>query len=289
MGVLKEIAQEIAIDELRNSPAGKKISEAMEAVAAVQRNLCALAESEDSTQLNLLKIGTVLQIFLIDTLASGADPKKMKPEEWGSIASKVSQYAVLEEGQSYSEFVFTLYADYIDLSAEGLSEFISKEALASIKSISSDIRSKTALLRQEAISESAYVDECLWLSLEAMIKLLSSLLTMLIGTEYSQLAQAVSQLAFEYGRYVLYSKEQAILTAYIENQYILDEQLRQQYDAFQAELTEQAERFNQLIDQAFSSNIRESLMRSAELARDTGVKEEEILTSIDDIDTFFMD
>ncbi len=103
------------------------------------------------------------------------------------------------------------------------------------------------------------------------------------------MAQAVSQLAFEYGRYVLYSKEQAILTAYIENQYILDEQLRQQYDAFQAELTEQAERFNQLIDQAFSSDIRESLMRSAELARDTGVKEEEILTSIDDIDTFFMD
>ena len=289
MDVLRETAQEIAIEELRNSPAGIKLAKAMETVAAVQRNLCALAESEDSTQLNLLKIGTVFQIFLIDTLASGADPKKMKPEEWGSIASKVSQYAVLEEGQSYSEFVFTLYADYIDLSAKGLSRFISKEALGSIKSISTDIRSKTALLREEAISETAYVDECLWLSLEAMVKLLSSSLTMLIGTEYSQLAQAVSQLAFEYGRYVLYAKEQAILTAYIENQYMLDEQLRQQYDAFQAELTEQAERFNQLIDQAFSSDIRESLMQSADLARAAGVREEEILTSIDDIDAFFMD
>ena len=289
MDVLRETAQEIAIDELRNSPAGIKLAKAMETVAAVQRNLCALAESEDSTQLNLLKIGTVFQIFLIDTLASGADPKKMKPEEWGSIASKVSQYAVLEEGQSYSEFVFTLYADYIDLSAKGLSKFISKEALASIKSISTDIRSKTALLRKEAISETAYVDECLWLSLEAMVKLLSSSLTMLIGTEYSLLAQAVSQLAFEYGRYVLYAKEQAILTAYIENQYMLDEQLRQQYDAFQAELTEQEERFNQLIDQAFSSDIREALMQSADLARAAGVREEEILTSIDDIDAFFIE
>ena len=289
MDVLKEIAQEIAIDELRNSPAGEKISQAMETVAAVQHNLCALAESEDSTQLNLLKIGTVFQIFLVDKLASGADPKKMKPEEWGSIASKVSQYAVLEEGQSYSDFVFSLYADYIDLSAKGLSKFISEETLASIKGISSAIRSKTELLREEAISESAYVDDCLWLSLEAMVKLLSSSLTMLIGAEYSQLAQAVSQLALEYGRYVLYAKEQAILTAYIENQYVLDEQLRKQYDAFQAELSEQAERFNQLIDQAFSSNIRESLMQSAELARAAGVREEEILTSVEDIDAFFLD
>ena len=181
MDVLKEIAQEIAIDELRNSPAGEKISQAMETVATVQRNLCALAESEDSAQLNLLKIGTVFQIFLVDKLASGADPKKMKPEEWGSITNKVSQYAVLEEGQSYSDFVFSLYADYIDLSAKGLSKFISKEAFDSIKSISSDIRSKTELLRKEAISESVYVDECLWLSLEAMVKLLSSSLTMLIG------------------------------------------------------------------------------------------------------------
>ena len=289
MDVLKEIAQEIAIDELRNSQAGEKISQAMETVAAVQRNLCTFAENEDSAQLNLLKVGTVFQIFLVDKLASGADPKKMKPEEWGSIASKVSQYAVLEEGQSYSDFVFSLYADYIDLSAKGLSKFISKEAFDSIKSISSDIRSKTELLRKEAISESVYVDECLWLSLEAMVKLLSSSLTMLIGAEYSQLAQAVSQLAFEYGRYVLYAKEQAILTAYIENQYVLDEQLRQQYDAFRAELSEQAERFNQLIEQAFSSNIRESLMQSAELARAAGVREEEILTSVEDIDAFFMD
>ena len=289
MDVLKEIAQEIAIDELRNSPAGIKISQAMETVAAVQRNLCALAESEDSTQLNLLKIGTVFQIFLVDKLASGADPKKMKPEEWGSIARKVSQYAVLEEGQSYSDFVFSLYADYIDLSAKGLSKFISEETLASIMSISSDIRSRTELLREEAISESAYVDDGLWLSLEAMVKLLSSSLTMLIGAEYSQLAQAVSQLAFEYGRYVLYAKEQAILTAYIKNQYVLDEQLRQQYDAFRAELAEQAERFNQLIEQAFSSNIRESLMQSAELARAAGVREEDILTSVEDIDAFFMD
>ena len=288
MDVLKEIAQEIAIDELRNSPAGEKISQAMETVTAVQRNLCALAESEDSTQLNLLKIGTVFQIFLVDKLASGADPKKMKQKEWGSIASKVSQYAVLEEGQSYSDFVFSLYADYIDLSAKGLSKFISEETLASIMSISSDIRSKTELLREEAISESTYVDDCLWLSLEAMVKLLSSSLTMLIGAEYSQLIQAVSQLAFEYGRYVLYAKEQAILTAYIENQYVLDEQLRQQYDAFRAELSEQAERFNQLIEQAFSSNIRESLMQSAELARAAGVREEEILTSVEDIDAFFM-
>ena len=122
-----------------------------------------------------------------------------------------------------------------------------------------------------------------------MIKLLSSSLTTLIGKEYSQLAQAVSQLAFEYGRYVLYAKEQAILSAYIENQYVLDNQLQKQYDAFCADVREQAEQFKKLVDDAFSPDIHNALIQSAALARAAGVKEEELLTSIEDVDAFFMD
>lgn len=284
-----DMLQEIAIEELLNSQAGKKIQQALETISAVQRNLFALADSEDSTELNLLKIGTVFQIFLIDTLASKKDLERIESNKWREIAQNVSKYAVLEEGQCYSEFVFGLYADYIDLSAKSISKVISKEAYASIKSISTEIRCKTAQLRNEEIPETVYVEDCLWLSLEAMIKLLSSSLTTLIGKEYSQLAQAVSQLAFEYGRYVLYAKEQAILSAYIENQYALDDQLQKQYEAFCADVQEQADRFRKLVDDAFSPNIHNALMQSAALARATGVKEEELLTSIEDVDTFFMD
>lgn len=284
-----DMLQEIAIEELLNSQAGEKIRQAIKAIAAVQKNLFALAESEDGAGLKLLKIGTVFQIFLIDTLASKTNPKKLDSDEWRTIAQNVSEYAVLEEGQCYSEFVFGLYADYIDLSAKCISKVISKETYASIKSISTEIRCKTAQLRSEEIPETVYIEDCLWLSLESMVKLLSSSLTVLIGKEYSQLAQAVSQLAFEYGRYVLYAKEQAILSAYIENQYVLDDELQKQYEAFCADVWEQAERFQKLVDDAFSPDIHNALLQSAALARAAGVKEEELLTSIEDIDAFFMD
>ena len=76
------------------------------------------------------------------------------------------------------------------------------------------------------------------------------------------------------------------MDAYIQNQYSLDEELQTQFEAFLSELKEEAEQFQSLIDGAFSPNIQDALMQSAALARAAGVKEEELLQSIEDIDTF---
>ena len=281
--------QNPAIEALLASPAGEKLKQIMNTVCSVQRNLSALANNEDSAQLNLLKIGTVFQIFLVDTLASGKSPKELTKDDWLDIAKKVSQYAILEEDQRYSAFVFTLYANYIDISAESIRGIAPKESVESIKALASSIRENGERLQSNQISESAYVESCLWLSLEAMIKLLSSSLTPIIGAEYAQLVQAVSQLAFEYGRYVLYAKEQAILEAYIQNQHILDERLQAQYESFLAEIQKNAGQFQSLLDNAFSPDLPNLLMRSAELARAAGVPEDEILKSVDDVDAFFIE
>ena len=125
-------------------------------------------------------------------------------------------------------------------------------------------------------------------ALEAMVKLLSLSLTVVIGREYAELAQAVSQLAFEYGRYVLYAKEQKILDSYIQNQYALDKQLEEEYAAYLKEVHEQAEQFSKLIEEAFSPYIHEALMSSAALARTAGVKKEELLMTLEDVDSFFL-
>ena len=61
--------REIVIDEFLSSPAGQKLQKAMEIITSLHRNV-----SEDGAQLNLLRIGTVFQIFLIDTLAGGKKP-----------------------------------------------------------------------------------------------------------------------------------------------------------------------------------------------------------------------
>ena len=212
----------------------------------------------------------------------------MTNEDWKIIAEKVSQYAIMSDGQQYSVFIFTLYAEYIDVSADWLLGKATDEAVASIRELSASIRFNTEQLHWGKLSEVDYIEGCLWISLEAMIKLLACSLTPVIGPEFSYLTQAVAQLAFEYGRLVLFTREQKLLESYIENQHVLDEKLQAEYDEYLAELNEYSERFRGLIDAAFTPGLHGSLMQSAELARAAGVKEEELLTSIEDVDDFFL-
>ena len=279
---------ELALNELLSEDAKQKVSKAIEAMFDVQRGLSALMNSEEGRQLDSLKIGTTFQIFLIDTLAKGKRPEDLTKEDWEDISKKVLKYAVLEEGQSYSEFVFTLYADYIDISAEVIKSVASEKQYEDIKTIAATIRQDTELLRDGKHSEVEYVEACLWLSLEAMIKLLACTFTAKLPTEYKELVQSATQLAFEYGRYVMFAKEHEMLERYIQNQYALDEELQQEYEAYLEEVNIHAAKFQHLIDEAFSSNLHTALLQSAELARAAGVKEEELLTSTEDIDAFFM-
>ena len=284
---------EMLIGDLLSSPIGQKIAQVMDTIAHVQRNLFALAVSEDSGQLKLLKIGTVFQIFLVETLASGKKPEDLSGDDWRSIAEKVSRYAILEDGQRFSEFVFGLYADYIDLSAKSVSPVVKKEQLAALYQISKEIRHNTELLRDSSLSESVFVDNCLWLSLEAMVKLLSlslaSALSLVSREEYAQLAASISQLAFEYGRYMLYAKEHAILESYIQNQHDLDAELQARLNEYLAEVQKTADEFRKLVDDAFSPELHGMLQRSAALARAAGVKEEDLLSSTEEIDRFFLE
>lgn len=273
------------IDELLASDAGNKLTKIIETITTVQQGMHALAESD---QTELQKIGTVIQVFFLETFASGRTPGSLTQDEWKAVAEKMYQYAVMEDGQGYSEYIFTLYARFIDLSAEGYQLKIGEKNYESIKGLADTIRQNTQLLKEAKIKETDYIEACLWLSLEAMIKLLSATITSGLGTESAELVQAASQLAFEYGRYVLFKKEQALLEKYIQNQHVLDEQLKAEYEAYLEEVSEQADRFQKLVEDAFSPNLHESLLQSAALAREAGVKEEEILTSIEDIDDFFL-
>ena len=286
--MFSDLIKDITIDELLHSSAGELLGKAVKTVSEIQRALLAISENDDGTEMTLLKIGTVFQIFLIDTLASGKRPEELDNEDWKNIAEKVSQYAIFADGQSYTEFVFTMYADFIDLSAKTLQERkVPEEKTAEVRAIVEEIRTNTELLHSGELSEVNYVEKCLWSSLEAMIKCMSLSLTPLIGPEFTQLVQASSQLAFEYGRYVLYAREQALLQGYIENQYRLDEQLQKEFEVYLEEVKKNAERFQSLVQNAFSCDLHEAFVQSAELARAAGVKEEELLTTIEDVDDYF--
>ena len=290
--LLQQCVIQSKMDELLSSDAAQKLAQAVEVVTMVQKGLYAFISNEDGSLLNLLKIGSVFQIFFIDTLASGKKPKDLTTDDWDNIVQKVYQYAVIEDNQRYSEFVFTLYADYIDISADMLKNIIGKnrisdEQYTAIKDIAATIRNNTELLRDDELRETDYIEEGLWLSLEGTLKILSSALVTVIGSEFTELTQAVTQLAFEYGRYVLFSKEQALLEKYIEQQYVLDEDLKRQYENYLAEVEKEAERFGSLIDNAFTLDIRQSLIQSAELARAAGISDDNLMLTIEDVDDFF--
>ena len=135
-----QIIQDIAIDTLMRSPATEDLRKVMETIATAQENILAFAKSDNSTKFKLVKMATVFQIFLIDTLASGKKMKELTDEDWKAIASKVSQYAIMGSDEQYSEFVFTMYADYIDVSADSLQEIVSEQSVTAIKELADSIR-----------------------------------------------------------------------------------------------------------------------------------------------------
>ena len=276
------------IDSLLSDEAKNKIKNGLEIMTNLQQKLVSLIRDDDGRRLDLLRMGTVFQLFFIDTLASGKQPNELTNDDWKGIAGQVYKHTVLEDEQKYSKFIFSLYADYVDISADTLKEIISEKNYEAIKDLSKTLRENTEKLDKKEITEIAYIEAGLWVSLEAMIKLLACSFTAGLKEEYANLIQSSAQFAFEYGRYVLFSKEQAILERYIENQKVLDDELREDYESYLREVQEQAASFQKLIDEAFSANIRESLMQSAALARAAGVDEDEILDSVDDVDAFFM-
>ena len=255
----------------------------------VQEKLYELAEKDDEKTLAGIKAGTIILLTVLKKMAQGTAPDKFKDEDYADIAKAVSEYVVLMDDQEYSAFVFDLYAGYIDASVKVLSMRVDKKRAESILTLSKELRKKSAMLRDGKISETVYIEDCLWISLEAMIKLLSAYAGSLVGQEYIDLAQAVSMCAIEYGRLMLYKREQAILGEYIEKQYQLDEELTEKFGAFKAELKTDSDRFNELVGQAFEPGFRESLKSSVELAKAAGVKQEEILDSVEKIGSFFMD
>ncbi len=248
-----------------------------------------LKNSKDEDGLNTIRIGTILAFSVIGKIINGINPKDFTTADWKDIADNVADYGIMMDGQRYTEFVFNLFAAYIDYSVGINKESVSERSAADIRGLASDIRSKTAQLEDGMITEPDYVDDCLWISFEAMIKLLAAYKTKGLCKEYSDFVQAVANISVQYGRYKLYRYELALLNEYHEKQSKLDDELTAKYDRYLEDLRKESDEFNMLIDNAFSDDFDEMLRSSVTLARKAGVDEDEILDSAKKIDSYFLD
>ena len=281
---LYEIIQELTIDKLLNSQIGEKLQKGVDIFKNVQENLLALYSKDDSTSLSAVKIGTVLILSVFDKYQSGKKINEFTTDDWKEIAEKVSAGAIKKDAKGYSKFVFDLYRDYISVSLAVIPE----DKRPAIKRLSEELENKTRSLESDEIQEAKYIEDCMWISLEAMLKLVSAFLTRIPGGKFTEKAEAIASFAFEYARYKLYKQEQELLTQYIENQYVLDELIKNQFEAFKKALTAKSEEFKALVAGAYDPDIRTALQNTASIARSVGVPERDILDTTEKIDDYFL-
>lgn len=289
----KDLANGLTLEFLENTPAGSMLQSAISTYSKVQTLLLRLSSAEDEGSLTALKIGTVLTEAFLEKFLQGKAPQDLTRADLAEIADRVTDFAVLMDGRDYSVFVFEQYARYIEFSAKLLaarSDARSTDQIGSILAVSQEIRNNSRKLHDGEISEPEYIEACLWLSLEAILKCFSAYLSCTTGTpEFGMLAQSISMLAFEYGRLMACKKEQAVLDASLKSQQQLDENLSEEFEAFKNRLEAEEAQFNELIANAFAPDFRDSLRSSAALASAAGVKEEDVLRTASDIDRFFME
>ena len=285
--------KDIAIEYFLQVKTGEKFKQAMKTIESFQEMLMTLSYWTERKELLLLKAGTVLVLSLFGKFCQKHSLKFLTEEDWADILKNVSKYGIVMDGAHYSEMVFRLYADYIDVSVLCIEKLASKENIEDIKKLAKEIRNTSEKFSNGKIREPEYVEKCLWLCLEAMIKLMSATLYSSIGKvsgeEYQRLAEAVTAFGFEYGRLALYKKENAVLQECLDNQKQLDSALDSQYREYLSELEKEATRFNSLIENAFSPEFENMFVGSVELARNAGVIETEIIRTEEDADGFFLD
>ena len=279
--------KQISIDELLSSTWRDQFFHALDVIHRVQESLYRMA-CEDGEGLQQIKFGTILTFATVNKLANGKKLKEFTTEDWEQIAEQVVDKAILLDDQLYSKLVFITYADYIDASAATIEHRVSQGNIDKIRLLSAEIRTKSKAIEDGDIEETEYIDDCLWICLEAMLKLMAAYMECITGPELGQFLQAISMYSFEYGRLMLYSKEQEILSGYIENQRKLDEALEKKYRQYIDELEQHSKEFNRLIRCAFDTDFHEKLLASVALAKATGIDDSELLHTVQDVDDFFV-
>lgn len=279
----------ITIDYLQHSPVGEELEKIQRSIEKAEDTFYKGYYAEDKKLLSV-KIGTILSFAILKKYGMGIKPSDFTEQDWKDIADSVSKYAVRMDGQKYSEFIFKEYADFIDTSISKFGDDIpehTQSRLSEIHELAEDLRHNTKLLDQKRISETAYTEDCLWIALEAMMRLILVAKVRFPADEFTDLAHSLSLLALQMGRYRLYDKENRILDDYNRQLMQLDADLKQELNEYVQALQEEYDRFNSLIENAFQPDFRNQLMASAEFAKAAGVDDSELLTNEKDVDDYF--
>lgn len=280
--------KKLTLDVLEKTKLGDNLSQYLTSLQTVQEAVVVSMNDDSEDWLKAVRCGTVAAFSIVTKVADGTPIKEFTKEDWLDITNKVAQYGVLIDGRDYSRMIFEIYARYVDISVDVLrKKKVSEDLLQPISVLAEEIRTLGEQVSDGFLGEADYTEKCLWILLEAMVKLMIAHSSKVLGEGVFELVQGASLFAFEFTRYALYKQEQAILTLYIQHQYELDDELKEQYDQYVAEFARKQAEFQVLMQDAYSSDFRTRLRSSAEIARLAGVPKDEILDTVEKIDDFF--
>lgn len=289
MTINNTMINDISINMLLKSQVGEKLDSAIAGIEKIQRYLAAADAKSDEKELNATKAATIAVFAVIKKMQTGKVLSQFYDSDWKDIITDISEYVLLMPDGEYSVFIFRMYERFIRSSAESIRGFASQEAHDTLVGLADELKINGDLYHNDSIDEVKYTEECLWIALEALFKLLAALcLSKIKDDALREFGSALTDFAFEYGRLMLYRREQEIITAYINAQYELDSKLEQKYASYIEDLKKQTEHFRDLIDNAFAENYRDSFLKSVILAQMTGVENSWILKNSEDIDEFFL-
>ena len=285
---MENLKMEMVIDLLGKTSIGENLRRAMDTLEKIQEVAYAYNMDESSENIKRIRVGTIAILSLLSKIVHGKEIRDFTEDDWKEIASDVVSYAVLVDGQRYSVMSFTFYANYVEASLRIFEKKnVPDEKCEAIRSIVNEVRELEIVLANRNITETEYTEQCLWLLLESMIKLISIYLSGVVGNNVGEFVEAVSQFGFEYGRFLLLKRERDLLSQFIEKQGELDAELQERFNAYATKVLEKQEEFENIISHAFDPDIMKRFKTSVNIAKIVGVDDEEILDSVLKIDDFF--
>lgn len=243
--------------------------------------------NQDKADLSI-KTATIFLIALWSKLRQGGSVAELTKDDWNNILATSANKAAMMNPQEYSLMVFDLYKKSIAFAIEPMRENASESVIRRLEEIVSLMEDYSEGLESGEMTETKFIEENLWLSLEAIFLVMTDRMShTLLPEERRELAEAVGALVFQRIRYSHYEEELTVINECLEYQAQLDQRLAERVNAYIDALKDELDEFDELVENAFnSSDFQASFRGSISLAKSVGAKG--ILQSKQDIDDYFM-
>lgn len=235
-----------------------------------------------------IKTATIFLISLWSRIKQGGSISELTKEDWNIVIGNAVEKAVAIDPREYSYMVFDLYRRSISYAIDPMRENASESVINRLEEIVSLMEEYAEGLETGDLPEVKFIEENLWLSLEAVFLVMTDRMGhTLLPEKRRELAEAVSALVFQKLRYSHYEEELAVIDECMEHQTELDQRLTEQVNAYIDKLKEELDAFDVLVERAFSTtDFQDAFRGSINLAESLGA--ENILFSEKDVDDYFM-